>query len=143
MSLILSRYCEYAIQALLVLATKKGDGWVSLSDITERLNAPEQYMAKILQEIARKGILESRKGPQGGFKLRRAAENINLYDVVNTIDGTEFLDKCVLGFDDCNADNPCPKHTSWGMLRDQIKETMLKTSIGEMAEGITKFKPLD
>lgn len=142
MSLILSKHCEYGIQALLVLATKKTEGWTSLKEITDRLNAPEQYLAKILQDMSRKGIIKSRKGPMGGFMLGKPAENILLYDVVNALDGTEFLDKCVLGFDECTSDNPCPKHESWGSLRDHIKQTMVTSSIGDMAKNIGKFKHL-
>lgn len=142
MSLILSKYCEYGLQALLVLATKKKIGWTSLKEITDRLHAPEQYLAKILQDMGRKGIIKSRKGPMGGFMLGQPAENIILYDVVNALDGTEFLDKCVLGFPECSSDNPCPKHESWGALRDQIKQTMLESTIGDMARNIGKFKHL-
>lgn len=143
MSLIFSRQCEYGLQAVLVLATKKSIGWTSISEITERLQVSEHFLAKILQDLSRRKILISRKGPQGGFKLARPSNQITLFEIISLIDGTDFLEQCILGFSDCSAENPCPVHDSWSLIRDNVKKMLLKNSIAHLVKMTKKFAPLD
>lgn len=144
MTVLFSRQCEYGIQAALVLATKKHEGWTALSEITARINVPNHYMAKILQNMARDGLLDSWKGPQGGFKLAKPAAQITLLEIVEAIDGTGFLKKCVLGFPDCSSDDPCPIHKTWEKVREQLVNSLGKKSLADMSkETHHKFNPLD
>ncbi len=144
MTVLFSRQCEYGIQAALVLSTRKNGGWTSLLEITRRLNVPNHYMAKILQHMAKQKLLDSWKGPQGGFRLARPAAEITLLEIVEAIDGTDFLRQCVLGFPKCSSDNPCPVHTSWAKTRDQLMTILGTKSLADMSrESYHKFLPLD
>jgi len=143
MSVFFSRQCEYALQAVIVLATKRGEGWTSLSEITERIDGPVSYLAKILQDLSRKGILDSQKGLHGGFKLARSPEQVTLLEIVEVIDGTEFLRQCVLGYPDCSTEDPCPAHETWGSLRELFKRLLLENSVADLvAKPHKKFSPL-
>ena len=143
MSVFFSRQCEYALQAIMVLATKSGDGWTSVSEITERIDGPISYLAKILQDLSRKGILESQKGLHGGFKLARSSDRITLLEIVEVIDGTEFLKRCVLGFPDCSTEKACPVHETWGPLRELFKRLLLENSVADLvAKTPRKFTSL-
>lgn len=136
MSLLLSRSCEYGIQATFYISFLSPNKLVSIKEISERLNIPSPYLAKILQSLAKRGILSSIKGPNGGFKLGRSADTIVLKDIVEGIDGLYALDKCVLGFEKCDEHNPCPLHETWSAIKKNIIDSILLKSISELGSGM-------
>lgn len=123
---LLSKQCEYALQAVTYLAAREKQGRVSIKELTSRLDIPSPFLAKILQDLVRKNLLTSLRGPTGGFALARPADSITLLDIVEAIDGTEFTQKCVMGFPECSGTHPCAVHETWGRLREEIV-TMLST----------------
>ena len=133
MSLIFSRQCEYALQAVLYLALKKNGEMTSLRELTRALNIPYHFLGKILQQLTYRGLLTSAKGPQGGFALDPEARNITLFDIVNVIDGDSFAHVCVLGFPDCSGKQCCAVHEKWGDIRTLIKRMLASGTISEMA----------
>lgn len=138
MSLIFSRQCEYALQAVLYLALKPGGEMTSIKEMTDRLDIPYHFLAKILQDLAHKGLLISLKGPTGGFALAMPANEITLFHIVEAIDGVDFTNTCVLGFPECSGRNPCAVHEKWGGLRDGIYSMLVSRNIGEMAREMKK-----
>ena len=136
MSILLSRSCEYGIQATFYISSLSSGKLVSIKEISEKLNIPSPYLAKILQCLARRGILSSIKGPNGGFKLGRAADTIALKDIVEGIDGLYALDKCVMGFEKCDDHNPCPLHETWSEIKKKIIDSILSKSISELGSGM-------
>jgi Rrf2 family protein len=93
MGLIFSRRREYVIQAILYLALKEPGVWTSINEITDRLRTPAHFLEKTLQDLTKKNILLSLKGPTGGFALARPAEEIKLLEVVKAIDGDDLFQK--------------------------------------------------
>ena len=138
MSLIFSRQCEYALQAVLYLALRPGNGMTSIREMTERLDIPYHFLAKILQHLSRNGLLNSLKGPTGGFSLGMAADEITLFHIVEAIDGVGFAQNCVLGFAECSSRNPCALHGRWAGLRDEIYEMLVSKNIAQVAEEMRK-----
>jgi len=131
MSIIFSRACEYGIQATLYIATKP-DRRVGIKEIAAELNIPVHFLAKILQALSEKDVLKSYKGVHGGFTLQRSPEKIRLIDVVEAIDGLDFLESCVLGFPGCGTGKPCPVHDRWGAVRDQIRGMLSEDSLADL-----------
>lgn len=138
MSLIFSRQCEYAIQALIYLAKKPSEQWTSIKEMSEQLNIPQHFLGKILQSLSSKGVLKSQKGFSGGFALGKLPERISVFDIVEAIDGDAYRTECVLGFPDCSNNNPCPVHAKWKELRENIVEMIKKKSLMELAAQIKK-----
>jgi Rrf2 family protein len=138
MSIIFSRQCEYALQAVLYLALQPEDKMTSTRDLTRRLGTPYHFLAKILQDLTRKGMLTSLKGPTGGFALAVSAKEITLFHIVEAIDGAEFMKTCVLGFPTCSGTSPCSVHQSWGNLREDIYHMLVGKTIDEMARSMRK-----
>ncbi len=138
MSLIFSRQCEYALQAVLYLALKPPGEMTSIKELTKKLGLPYHFIAKILQRLTRKGLLSSLKGPTGGFTLGMPAKNITLFHVVEAIDGVDFTTTCVLGFPECSGKNPCAAHERWGALRDGIYTMLVEKNIAQMAAETKK-----
>ncbi|HET6273193.1 MAG TPA: Rrf2 family transcriptional regulator [Bacteroidota bacterium] len=138
MSLIFSRQCEYALQAVLYLALKPVDQMTSIKELTDKLDIPYHFLAKILQDLSRKGLLASLKGPTGGFGLGIPAKNITLFHIVEAIDGVEFTKSCLLGFPECSGRNPCAVHDKWAVLRDGVYDMLVSKNIAEMAKDMRK-----
>jgi len=138
MSLIFSRQCEYALQAVLFLALRRDRKMTSISEIAKRLDIPYHFLAKIFQNLTRKGLLKSLKGPTGGFALAMPAKEITLFHIVEAIDGVDFTRKCVLGFPECSDKNPCAVHPLWGGLREEIYSMLVSKNIQQMAGEMQK-----
>jgi Rrf2 family iron-sulfur cluster assembly transcriptional regulator len=138
MSLIFSRQCEYALQAVLYLALKPHNEMTSIKELTKRLDIPYHFLAKILQDLTRKGLLSSLKGPTGGFGLGMPAKDITLFHIVEAIDGVDFMHNCVMGFPECTGKNPCAVHEKWANLRDGIYTMLVNKNIAEMAKNMRK-----
>jgi Rrf2 family iron-sulfur cluster assembly transcriptional regulator len=132
MSLIFSRQCEYALQAVLYLAAKPPGERTSIRELTHRLHIPYHFLAKILQRLQRKGLLSSLKGPSGGFSLRAPAQQITLMQIVEAVDGPGLTSVCVLGFPECSGKNPCSVHDRWAGIREEIRQMLVKRSIAEL-----------
>ena len=91
MSLIFSRQCEYALQAVLYISAQEESKFTNIIEISERLDIPMPFLGKTLQLLVQHKVLQSLKGPRGGFKLAKPPDEIALFHVVDAIDGTTFL----------------------------------------------------
>ncbi len=101
-----------------------------VKEISEAIKSPEAFTAKILQQLAKNNLLNSYKGPTGGFELASYKE-IKLVDIVVTMDGNKLMKDCVLGFEKCSGENPCPVHFKFEKIRHQLSETLLSTRIND------------
>ena len=133
--MIYSRSAEYAIRAFMHLATVPPGKYAMVKHIAEQSDIPTHFLAKILQQLARKGFLRSSKGPTGGFTLRKPATEISMIELVESIDGLADYQRCPGGMTECNDDQPCGLHDSWKTLRDRIIEYLERTTIAELAEA--------
>jgi Rrf2 family protein len=138
MSLFFSRQCEYALQAVLYIALKPQGRMSSIKEMTKKLDIPYHFLGKILQDLSRKGLLTSMKGPTGGFALGMPAKDMTLFHIVEAIDGAEFTSECVMGFPECSGKNPCALHDQWTSLRDGIYKMLVNKHIAEMAKEMKK-----
>ena len=136
--MIYSRSAEYAIRAFVFLAGEEEDKYTMVKIIAEQCDTPMHFLAKILQQLVRKGFLRSSKGPTGGFTLRRPASDINLLEIVDAIDGLAEYQRCPGGLAECNDQAPCGMHDSWKALRSRILDYLEDTTIADLAEAQKK-----
>src|SRR5690625_7605089 len=109
---------------------------VSLREIASAIDSPEAYTAKILQILVRQGIIQSVKGPHGGFEIpQEKLDTLALYEVVNAIDGDFLWTQSCLGLSKCNDDYPCPVHEKYTHVSVHLKNMLNTTSIYKMAVG--------
>lgn len=138
MSIIFSRQCEYALQAVCYLALKNEGEMSSIKEMTKKLDIPYHFLAKILQNLSRKGLLRSLKGPSGGFTLGMPAKDITLFHIVEAVDGVNFTSSCVMGFSECSGKHPCAVHEHWSSLRDGIYKMLVNKHIADVAKDMKK-----
>jgi len=105
----------------------------SIRELAAKLDIPYHFLAKILQSLATKGILNSQRGPAGGFALSKPPEEINLISVVEAIDGLAISNQCVLGFPECGGSNPCALHHQWGDIREAVQKMLMNKSIAKLS----------
>ncbi|MCF7902578.1 MAG: Rrf2 family transcriptional regulator [Candidatus Marinimicrobia bacterium] len=137
MTVLFSKKCEYALQALLFMAEYRHEGPLSAERIATHLDIPKEFISKILQSLTKSNIVISQRGKAGGFRLARLPEKISLMDVVENIDGLGVFSDCLIGHPSCNPEAPCPLHHSWAPLRSQLKHLMEKTHLGNFIPGQT------
>ena len=134
MSLIFSKSCEYAFQAVLFLAKKENGKPIHLLDVASSLRIPHHFLSKVLQMLTRHEIVKSYKGQNGGFELGRNASDIRLIDIVRTVDGDAFLSHCVMGFPSCGDEKPCPVHTDWKDAKGTIVRMLNEKTIEDLSK---------
>ena len=127
-----SKACEYAIRALLFIAHKTEPGIkIGIKEISRGIDAPEHFLAKILQDLSRKGIVQSIKGPNGGFYLDNLGMQTTIADVVRAVDGDSLFTGCGLGLKVCSEKNPCPLHDEFKIIRKKIQLMLESSTVAE------------
>lgn len=120
-----SKTCEYAIRAMIFIAQKcRGGEKISAKNIAAGIDAPIYFTGKILQDMSNKGLVQSAKGPTGGFYLDEHSWHGSLADVILAIDGADFFTKCGLGLKQCSESHPCPIHDSYKKIRNDMKNIL-------------------
>jgi Rrf2 family protein len=130
---ILSQTARYALQAMVYLADHGGDGPVRVDQVAEGLQVPRNYLSKILHTLARNGLLNSLRGPKGGFSLARMAEEIPLREVVEQFDTMDPSKICLLGRPVCGGANPCVAHKHWGEVKDRVSGFLEGTTVQDLS----------
>jgi Rrf2 family transcriptional regulator, iron-sulfur cluster assembly transcription factor len=138
--MIYSKTCEYAIRALTCLARDGQKGYVRASVVSEETGVPGPYVSKIFQSLARSKILKSRKGPAGGFAFRVKPQSFSLMNIVKAIDDLSPFEECLMGLNECQADNACPLHHIWEKAKVKIIRELENTTLTQMTKKLETFQ---
>ena len=135
-----SKACEYGIRASIYIAEQSLiDRKVGLIEVAQAIESPAAYTSKILQLLTRNNIINSGKGPTGGFSMdANELATIRLSDIVLAIDGDDIYNGCGLGLRKCNEKEPCPVHNQFKKIRDDLKLMVETTTIKSLAEDFEK-----
>ena len=126
--LSLSVTTGYAIKALACL--ESGDCVPRhISDIARCTGVPRAYLAKILSALAQQGLVQTKRGYCGGISLARPAEDISLLQIVEAVEGKEWIAECLLGMEGCDVLTTCPAHDFWARFRREITEELRATTL--------------
>ena len=110
---------RYAVTAMLDLALNFDKGSITLSDISKRQGISLSYLEQLFSKLRRNGLVDSARGPGGGYRLSRVASEICIADVITAVDEKVDVRKCE-GKGNCKGDSPCLTHDLWCDLSDQI-----------------------
>lgn len=135
-----SKACEYGIKAsVYIIDSSLKNQKVSLKEVAKAIDSPEAYTSKILQQLSRNNIIQSEKGPTGGFSVDKdKIDQINLSTIVSAIDGDTIYKKCGLGFNQCNDSKPCVIHHQYKSIRTDLKTMLENTLLVDLSEDIEK-----
>ena len=134
---MLSKTAEYALRSIVYIALHAAkDKNIGIKEIAKELELPQPFMGKILQDLVRKKIIASVKGPHGGFFLKHSAKSITIMDVVRAIDGVEMFKRCGLGLEHCSDAYPCPLHQEFKKYRDGLAEVFSRRTIQDLVLNV-------
>src|SRR5262245_47171083 len=122
----------HAVRAVVALAKLSDGAYAGAARIAREIGAPQNYLGKLLQTLAREGLVESQKGLGGGFRLARDPREITLLDVVEPLEHIGRWSGCILGRPECSDVDPCAIHNRWKAVRDAYLLMLRRTTIAEL-----------
>lgn len=132
---MISQTGEYALRAVLYLAREGHGEPVSVDVIAEALDLPRNYLSKTLHTLAKRGVLDSMRGPHGGYSLADPPEEVPLYEIVKPFDQLAERETCLLGSRKCDDRAPCAAHRAWRDVTDHVlgffRETTVRDLLGD------------
>lgn len=124
---------RYAVTAMLDLALHAIDSPVPLADISQRQGISLSYLEQLFSRLRRQGLVDSARGPGGGYRLARPASLISVVDVINAIDENVNVTRCG-GKGDCQDGQPCLTHELWCDLSAQIHDFLSGIDLGQLID---------
>ncbi len=132
-----SKPTEYAIRAMVYLSIHVSEEKkLGIKQIATNLDFPEHYLGKVLQDLAKKQIVKSAKGPHGGFYVDEKGRDISLLDLIDAIEGLQFFSTCGLGLHECNEERPCPIHKDYQIVKGNFYKILSEKTIRNMGDDI-------
>ncbi|HTV14358.1 MAG TPA: Rrf2 family transcriptional regulator [Acidobacteriaceae bacterium] len=130
----LTKKADYGLMALKYLAEHTHDPSISARDIAEAYHIPPQLLAKVLQRLAKVGILRSHAGMSGGYSLIRQPREISAFEVIHAIDGPLFITSCGPSHSGCDLTDSCTIKEPLARVNDSISSLLRSISIADLAE---------
>jgi Rrf2 family protein len=134
----LTKKADYGLMALKYLAEHPQTAALSAKDIAEAYHIPPQLLAKILQRLAKVGLVRSSAGMNGGYTLAKEASRITAFEVIWAVDGPQFLTACTTGKRSCDLTDSCTIKEPMLRVNDAIAELLKNIRIGDLVEAGAK-----
>jgi|SRR5690554_318066 len=136
---MLSKSCKYGFRATILLASKMEEGVkLSVKEIADEIDAPQAFTGKVLQILKKHNIINSLKGPYGGFYCDKRHLKIPIIEIVNAIDGLSIFKECILGLHNCSDEHPCPMHNQHMHTKERLINSFERTTIAQLAQGLNE-----
>ncbi|MDX1593048.1 MAG: Fe-S cluster assembly transcriptional regulator IscR [Gammaproteobacteria bacterium] len=124
---------RYAVTAMLDLALHYDQGPITLADISKRQSISLSYLEQLFSRLRRRGLVQSVRGPGGGYQLSRAAEEISVVSVITAVDEEVDATRCG-GLGNCQDSQPCLTHELWCDLSEQIHDFLAGINLAQLVE---------
>jgi Rrf2 family protein len=138
----------YALRGVLYIALNSNDRpKLRVEEIASQLEVPKHFLGKIMKKLVQTGVLNSAKGPHGGFSLNDRTLCTSLLELATITNSITKADDCVLRLDKCDSSHPCPLHSRMLHYRKDLYDLLATTSIGELtnqepSDYIKSIRPL-
>ena len=136
----LTKKADYALMAMKHLAEHSNEGSRSAKDVSEAYGIPPEALAKILQKLAKAGLLHSQHGINGGYMLARSAQTISAFEVIQAIDGPLFITSCVTTRGECDQTDRCNIREPLRKVNESIEAVLKRIKISHMREEAEEVK---
>jgi Rrf2 family iron-sulfur cluster assembly transcriptional regulator len=131
--MLFSKSFGYALRGILYVAMMSDENRkIRVDEMAVRLSVPRHFLGKVMNKVVKKGILNSTKGPNGGFCLNSGTLDTSLLTLIELTDGLAQFDGCVLRLRKCNEDHPCPLHYQTIDYKNNLLKTFSDTNIGSL-----------
>jgi Rrf2 family protein len=129
----LSKKADYALMAMKHLAIRPDAGSASAREIAEQYDIPVELMAKVLQSLARRGLVTSLQGTRGGYRLARPTSQITVADIIQAIDGPLTVTACSTEAENCDQFAKCNVRDPLWRIRERIISALTTCTLQEIA----------
>jgi len=130
----LTRAADYAVRAMMHLATLPQGTRVNIGELARASEAPNHFMSKVLQQLVHGGLVVSRRGENGGFELAMPPEEISMLRVVEAIEGRFALNNCLASDTACLRSEWCAAHDVWAEAQGAMVQVLANASIARLAQ---------
>src|SRR5271165_486526 len=130
----LTKKADYGLMAMKHLAEHADQGACSAKDVAEAYGIPQEALAKILQRLAKVGLIRSQYGMNGGYTLTRDPKMISAFEVIKAIDGPLFITSCVTVRGECGQSNRCTIREPLRKVNESIEQVLRNIMISQMKE---------
>jgi len=139
----LTKKADYGLMAMKHLAEHADRGSCSAKDVAEAYGIPQEALAKILQRLARAGLLQSQHGINGGYMLTRDPRAISAYEVIRAIDGPLFITSCITVKGECGQSERCTIREPLRKVNQSIEDVLKGITLSEMREDAKADDPAE
>jgi Rrf2 family transcriptional regulator, nitric oxide-sensitive transcriptional repressor len=129
---MVTRAADYALRATLALAGLPPGARVCLSELAAQCDVPPSYLYKVLQSLARGGLLAAHRGVTGGYELTPGAREASVLDIVEAVNGLPLLNTCVLS-GGCHRAPACPAHPVWHEAQERMREVLAGARLADLS----------
>lgn len=138
---MISQTAEYALRAVVCLARSEPDRRWTVHDIHDQTEVPEGYLSKVMQQLARAGIVRSQRGRSGGFVLDRTLEELSVLDVINAVDPLQRIHACPLGLAE-HEEQLCALHRRVDCELERVEKAFAEASFADLLKDEGPHWPL-
>ena len=139
----LTRAADYAVRVMVHLATLPAEIRVFLPDLAEATAAPESFLSKVLQALARAELISSKRGKLGGFAILPRGREATMREVIEAIDGPICLNLCLNGGKECERKSWCPAHPVWAHAQRAMLDVLMGVTVSAMASRVVSHNDHD
>jgi Rrf2 family protein len=137
----LSKKADYALMAMKHLAVRADGSSASAREIAEQYDIPVELLAKVLQRLARRGLLTSLQGTRGGYRLARPTTMISVADIIQAIDGPLTVTACSSEAENCGQYAKCNIRDPLWKIKDRIVSALTTCSLQEISSDLPEGEP--
>ncbi len=130
----LTRGADYAVRVMVQLALPESDARLSLPQLSQVTDAPESFLSKVLQSLARAGLISSRRGQTGGFRITQRGHESSMREVIEAVDGPICLNLCLVHGRSCARKRHCPAHPVWARAQQAMLDVLSGITVAQMAD---------
>lgn len=134
---MITRKTDYAVRCVLYLAESQKEV-VMVSEIAKEMKIPKSFLSKIMQKLAKAGIVKSLRGAKGGFRLAKKPTEISLLDVVETMEGSVAMNICAIDQKKCSLSSKCSVHPVWVEARENLETRLRKWNFAKLSDSQRK-----
>jgi Rrf2 family protein len=127
----LSKTSEYALRILIYMA-KVPTALYSAKQLIEELKVSDKYLRRLMTDLSKAGFIQSVQGRDGGYSFSKQTDEIFLFDIIDSVEGMDSLNGCVLGFEHCSCTKPCAMHGTWQHIRAELNAYFRGTKLSDM-----------
>jgi len=136
--MFVTRKADYAVRCVLYLS-RDPDRTVSVEEISGAACVPKSFLAKILQQLMKAGIVNSARGVKGGFQLSKKPKDVSLLEVIEAVQGPSAANICAIDNKLCKLSSACAVHPVWVELREEVNNRLKSWDFEKLASEKTRL----